>query len=199
MLNNGPNGLPRLDKVVELAERYGIYLLLTLTNNWNPSSGVGGNDSTSKAFNRNYLCNDYGQCVIFLIICRASSNLNRGYGYVRTSIGSRLPSRRILSERDNHGIIQKLHYQDCISLYQQFGRIRVGISQWSTVCGFVSFFIYLANTSHRCSSSLPSGHCTPQTVTKWHATLAKHVASVDPNHIIGSGWVSADLYHNYVH
>lgn len=33
-INLGSNGLPRLDKVVKLAEEKGIKLVLTLTNNW---------------------------------------------------------------------------------------------------------------------------------------------------------------------
>jgi mannan endo-1,4-beta-mannosidase len=73
-INNGTNGLPRLDKVVELAEKHGIYLLLSLTNNWNPLPGIDKNSSsmpnairrditpgTNSTFNRNFLSNDYGQ------------------------------------------------------------------------------------------------------------------------------------------
>lgn len=71
-INNGTNGLPRLDKVVELAEQHGIYLLLSLTNNWNPQPGLNTNKTTSapsmtrrnvdtgNTLNRNYLSNDYG-------------------------------------------------------------------------------------------------------------------------------------------
>jgi hypothetical protein len=39
-LNTGANGLPRLDYVVAAAGRYGIKLILTLTNNWD-DYGVG--------------------------------------------------------------------------------------------------------------------------------------------------------------
>jgi hypothetical protein len=35
-INNGTNGLQKLDLVVRHAENFGIYLLLVLTNNWNP-------------------------------------------------------------------------------------------------------------------------------------------------------------------
>jgi mannan endo-1,4-beta-mannosidase len=46
----------------------------------------------------------------------------------------------------------------------------------------------------RCNSSLGrSDNCTPQTVTKWHSTLAKHVLSVDPNHLVGSGYNSNEI------
>jgi mannan endo-1,4-beta-mannosidase len=75
-INNGTNGLPRLDRVVELAERHGIYLLLSLTNNWNPLPGIDNNTAATTSnvarrditpgsnhtLNRNYLCNDYGVC-----------------------------------------------------------------------------------------------------------------------------------------
>jgi mannan endo-1,4-beta-mannosidase len=70
-VNTGPNGLQKLDKIVQLAEQYGIYLILTLTNNWNPrplldnipDGSVGRRDETSGTGNslpRNVLSNDYG-------------------------------------------------------------------------------------------------------------------------------------------
>ena len=58
IINLVTNGLPRLDKVVELAEQHGIYLLLSLTNNWNPIPGSDAN--AANTLNRNYLSNDYG-------------------------------------------------------------------------------------------------------------------------------------------
>ncbi|TFK71218.1 glycoside hydrolase family 5 protein [Pluteus cervinus] len=59
--NDGPNGLQRLDQVVKTAAKYGIRLVLTLTNNWtskpNPSiapltlsSDFGGMDVYLQAF-----------------------------------------------------------------------------------------------------------------------------------------------------
>ncbi|KAG6884990.1 hypothetical protein C0992_005535 [Termitomyces sp. T32_za158] len=36
-VNTGVNGLQKLDKVIELAQNHGLYVLLSLTNNWNPS------------------------------------------------------------------------------------------------------------------------------------------------------------------
>ncbi|RXW15064.1 hypothetical protein EST38_g10791 [Candolleomyces aberdarensis] len=61
-LNEGPNGLQKLDKLVELAEKHGIYLILSLTNNWNPE---GADEGTTTGANntplpRNSLSNDYG-------------------------------------------------------------------------------------------------------------------------------------------
>ena len=70
-INNGTNGLPRLDKVVELAEQHGLYLLLSLTNNWNPLPGIDNSSTnltsrdvtpgTDNTLNRNVLSNDYGK------------------------------------------------------------------------------------------------------------------------------------------
>ena len=52
---------------------------------------------------------------------------------------------------------------------------------------------------HRCNSTLSSSSCSPQTVTKWLSTLAEHVASLDPNHIIGSGYVSLMVFGSHAH
>jgi len=50
-INDGPNGLQKLDTVLRLAEKHKIHILLSLTNNWNP-----GTNKTA----RNTLSNDYG-------------------------------------------------------------------------------------------------------------------------------------------
>lgn len=74
-INNGTNGLPKLDKVVELAQKHGIYVLLSLTNNWNPLALLDNTTNSSIPFGasrrditpgtnntlpRNSLSNDYG-------------------------------------------------------------------------------------------------------------------------------------------
>jgi mannan endo-1,4-beta-mannosidase len=46
--------------------------------------------------------------------------------------------------------------------------------------------------SHRCNSTLPSTNCIAQNVTRWHSTLAQHITSIDPNHMISSGYASAE-------
>ena len=72
-VNNGPNGLQRLDTVIRLAEKHGIFLQLSLTNNWNPiplvdktTTGLGMisrdvTPGTNNSLPRNTLSNDYGQ------------------------------------------------------------------------------------------------------------------------------------------
>ena len=68
-VNTGPNGLQKLDTVVRLAEKHGILLHMSLTNNWNPLPLVDGPVSfsrrdvtkgTNNSFPRNTLSNDYG-------------------------------------------------------------------------------------------------------------------------------------------
>jgi len=50
-INDGPNGLQKLDTIMRLAEKHKIHILLSLTNNWNPGTNKTG---------RNTLSNDYG-------------------------------------------------------------------------------------------------------------------------------------------
>lgn len=60
-INYGTHGLQKLDKVVELAKKHGIYLLLSLTNNWNPMLDIDDSEPTIASFPRNTLCNSYGK------------------------------------------------------------------------------------------------------------------------------------------
>lgn len=42
----------------------------------------------------------------------------------------------------------------------------------------------------RCKSSLDSSpSCTTQTITQWHSDIAKFILSIDPNHLVSSGFV----------
>lgn len=69
-VNEGPDGLQKLDKVVELAEKHGIYLILSLTNNWNPDGVTTGADN--QTLPRNSLSNDYGVSGFsFVLRCRS--------------------------------------------------------------------------------------------------------------------------------
>ena len=73
-VNNGPNGLQKLDTIVQMAQKHGLYLILSLTNNWYPftllnnTAHVNGTistrnvTSTNHSLPRNYLSNDYGRC-----------------------------------------------------------------------------------------------------------------------------------------
>lgn len=76
MINNGTNGLAKLDRVVELAQKHGIYVLLSLTNNWSPIPGIdiplpadagplgrrqNPANNTNTTLPRGSLSNDYGK------------------------------------------------------------------------------------------------------------------------------------------
>lgn len=65
-INEGPNGLQKLDAVVQMAEQHGLYVILSLTNNWNPvpNTTTTGNASTqvlASTTSRNTLSNDFGK------------------------------------------------------------------------------------------------------------------------------------------
>jgi mannan endo-1,4-beta-mannosidase len=62
-INDGPDGLQRLDKIVQTAEKYGLKLIFTLTNNWNPErteSDTAFRRRSNDGLPRGYLSNDYG-------------------------------------------------------------------------------------------------------------------------------------------
>jgi mannan endo-1,4-beta-mannosidase len=54
-INDGPNGLQKLDIILQLAQKHGIFVILSLTNNWDPRAS-GAHFNTP----RNFLSNDYG-------------------------------------------------------------------------------------------------------------------------------------------
>lgn len=65
VINSGADGLERLDKVVATADKYGIKLLLALTNNWNPErpmpSTAWNRRASAEELPRGFLANDYGE------------------------------------------------------------------------------------------------------------------------------------------
>ena len=76
-INTGPNGLQKLDTVLRLAENHGIFVVLSLTNNWNPRAlldsspsmvSIQGRQASAGTSNttlpRNALSNDYGDSLI---------------------------------------------------------------------------------------------------------------------------------------
>ncbi|KZP23068.1 glycoside hydrolase family 5 protein [Athelia psychrophila] len=161
-INNGANGLARLDKIVESAQAHGIYLIFSLTNNWNPlpgdkktkTSAVSRRDSiTGNDLPRNYLSNDFGGMDAY--VREFGKKKNHGEFYTTASIVDKFNSyiTKVVSR-----------YVDCPA-----------VLAWEI------------GNDPRCISSLPTGDCTPQTVTKWHSTVAQHIKSIDPNHIISSG------------
>ncbi|KAF8649026.1 hypothetical protein AX16_006067 [Volvariella volvacea WC 439] len=162
-INEGPDGLQRLDKVVRAAERHGVHLILTLTNNWNPRDledppqtleARNSEPGTGSCLPRNTLSNDYGGMDT----------------YVR-NFGCEMEHDQFYL---NEKIIKAfLHYVTCIvSRY----RDSPAIFQWE-----------IANDA-RCRSSLPaSDNCNTTVTTQWFARVASHIKSIDPNHLVTAG------------
>ena len=64
--------------------------------------------------------------------------------------------------------------------------LRFIVSRYTNEPGIIAW--ELANDA-RCDSTLPSSdHCNTNTVTRWHAETAKFIRSIDPNHLIASGY-----------
>lgn len=63
-INEGENGIQRLDRIVRIAKSVGIRVLFSLTNNWYPhvadAGGVARRNNYGNTLPRNYLSNDYG-------------------------------------------------------------------------------------------------------------------------------------------
>ncbi|KAH7930767.1 glycoside hydrolase family 5 protein [Leucogyrophana mollusca] len=166
-INEGPNGLQKLDTVIEMAEQQGLYVILSLTNNWYPlpllnnaiapiNSSLFTRDvtlGTNNSLPRNYLSNDYGGMDLYV----------RQFGL--DTHDQFYTNETILNSFLNYTTQVVQRYVN-----------RTSIFSWE-----------LANDA-RCNSTLAaSPNCTTETITTWHATVAAHVKSIDPNHLVSSG------------
>lgn len=146
-VNDGPNGLQKLDTVIQLAEEQGLYVILSLTNNWDP---VPLSNTTRP---RNYLSNNYGGMDTYV---RQFGQQTHDQFYTNPSI-----------------LTSFLNYTTQVV---------------SRYVNSPSVFSYELANDARCNSTLPaSATCTTETITTWHATVAAHIRSIDPNHLISSG------------
>lgn len=174
-VNNGTNGLQKLDSIIRHAENLGIHLMLTLTNNWNPrpaldnltaslqnlsatvdSSGLPRRDvtiGTNNSLPRNTLSNDYGGMDVYV---RQFGLKNHDDFYTNETI---------ISAFMNYTTSVVSRYRDSPA-----------VLAWE-----------IANDP-RCNSSLAAtATCNTTTVTSWIAKLANHIKNVDPNHLVTSG------------
>ncbi|KAG0697493.1 glycoside hydrolase family 5 protein [Suillus ampliporus] len=157
-INDGPNGLQKLDTVVQMAEQQGLYVIMSLTNNWNPvPNTTAGNPPpqvlTSVTPPRNALSNDYGGMDLYV---RQFALQNHDEFFTNDNI---------LTAFQNYTKQIVLRYLDSPAVFS-----------WE-----------LANDA-RCNSTMPtSATCTTQTITTWHAKMAAFIASLDTNHIVSAG------------
>lgn len=157
VINDGPNGLQKLDTVVQMAEQHGLYVIMSLTNNWNPapnttSSGA-ANVLASVALPRNTLSNDYGGMDLYV---RQFGLKNHDDFYTNNNI---------LTAFQKYTKQIVLRYLNSPAVFS-----------WE-----------LANDARCNSTIPTSATCTTQTITKWHALMAAFIASLDTNHIVSAG------------
>ncbi|KAJ7219265.1 glycoside hydrolase family 5 protein, partial [Mycena pura] len=164
---NETTGLPKLDRIVSMAERHGLYVLLSLTNNWNPIPTDNLTNSTSNtlfrrdvttnnSLPRNYLSNDFGGMDAYV----------RAFG--ADSHDAFYTNETIIAAFVNYTQqIVKRHVNS------------TAVLAWE-----------IANDP-RCNSSVgATPSCNTETVTTWHSRIAKNISAIDPNHLISSGSVS---------
>ncbi|ESK96962.1 glycoside hydrolase family 5 protein [Moniliophthora roreri MCA 2997] len=166
-VNNGTNGLQKLDLVLKHAERFGIYITMSLTNNWNPrplfdnlTSSIARRlwdrdvtPGTNNSLPRNFLSNDYGGMDVYV----------RQFG---------------LKTHDEFYTNETL-----LAAFKNYTTQVV-----SRYVNSPAVFSWEVANDPRCNSSISaSATCETRTVTQWHSDVAQHIRTVDPNHLISSG------------
>ncbi|RXW15161.1 hypothetical protein EST38_g10695 [Candolleomyces aberdarensis] len=157
-INEGADGLQRLDKLVAAADRYGIKLILTLTNNWNPERqmpAVAWNRrENSKELPRGYLQNDYGGID----------------AYVRNF---------------HPGGTHDLFYTDRTIIEAFKNYVKVVVTRYAQHPAVMAWEL---GNDLRCSSTLKaSNNCNPQTITRWAAEISKYIKELDHKHLVTTG------------
>jgi len=157
-INDGPDGLQRLDKVVATANKYELKLVLSLTNNWNPDRPEPAiafrprNDDDTLP--RGYLSNDYG----------GMDRYNRAFGSN--------PSHDDFYTKPEIITAFKNYLSHVVPRYIN----NPAILAWE-----------LGNDL-RCSSTIPkSSSCNTTTITKWVADISSYIKSLDPSHLVTAG------------
>jgi mannan endo-1,4-beta-mannosidase len=168
-MNTGPNGIQRLDKIIAIAKQYNIYLFFTLTNNWFPFV----NEPVS-SLPRNFLCNQYGQYLFFDLHLNLMLT-----GYYIGGMDAYVQEFGVKKTHDEFYTNMKIR--------KEFNKyLQSIVSRYANEPGIIAW--ELANDA-RCSSTFPSSdRCNTNTVTRWHAETAKFIRSIDPNHLITSGY-----------
>ncbi|KAF7352172.1 Glycoside hydrolase family 5 protein [Mycena venus] len=159
-------GVPKLDRIISMAEKHGIFLVLSLTNNWNPlpldittmssasSSALSKRDIlTNNSLPRNTLSNDYGGMDAYV----------RAFG--ADSHDSFYTNETIIAAFENYT-------SHIVSRYVN----STAVLAWE-----------IANDP-RCHSSIGgTASCNTTTITSWHHRIATFIQSIDENHLVSSG------------
>jgi len=80
-VNTGANGLQKLDTVIKLAEKHGLFVQLALTNNWNPEDKINASPitGTNNSLPRNVLSNNYGRQFINSLVFELKGTVQEGW------------------------------------------------------------------------------------------------------------------------
>ncbi|KAJ2913324.1 hypothetical protein MD484_g7110, partial [Candolleomyces efflorescens] len=158
-INEGVDGLQRLDKLVATADKYGIKLILTLTNNWNPDrpmpdSAAWSRRESSQELPRGYLANDYGGIDAYV---------------------------RAFRPEGTHD----LFYTDPTIIQAFSNYVRAIVTRYSQNPAVMAFEL---GNDLRCSSTLKgSSNCNPQIITRWAAEISKCIKEIDHKHLVTVG------------
>jgi mannan endo-1,4-beta-mannosidase len=162
-INTGADGLQRLDQVVAAAQKYGVKLLLTLTNNWNPER-----PTPTTSWDRRHL-DDNGNLDFF-----QRGFLSNDYGGIDLYVRNFHP-----------GGTHDLFYTDTtiISAFKNYvAQVIKRYADNPTVLGWE-----LGNDI-RCSSTVPaSSSCNTETITKWVVEISSYIKTLDSNHLVTAG------------
>ncbi|KAJ2912773.1 hypothetical protein MD484_g7642, partial [Candolleomyces efflorescens] len=157
-INEGADGLQRLDKVVAAADKYGLKLVLTLTNNWNPERQMPAVAWNRREFSqelpRGYIGNDYGGID----------------AYVRAF---------------QPGGTHDLFYTDRTIIEAFKNYVKAVVTRYSQNPAVMA---YELGNDLRCSSTVKaSNNCNPQTITRWAAEISKYIKEIDHKHLVTTG------------
>jgi len=157
-VNTGADGLQRLDKVVRAAQKYGVRLLFSLTNNWNPDRpmpNVAWNRRANDgALPRGYLSNDYGGMDAYVRAMRPGGTHDAFY-----------TDEKIINAFKAYVSVVVKRYADS-----------------PTVLGWE-----LGNDLRCASTVAASANCNTGTITGWVALMSAYIKSLDKNHIVTAG------------
>lgn len=156
-INDGPDGLERLDKLVATASKYGIKVLLTLTNNWNPvrpPASSSWNRRTNNELPRGYLSNDYGGMDLYV-------------------------------QAFHSGGTHDLFYTDptIIKAFKNYlSHVIPRYAHNPAVLGWE-----LGNDLRCSSTFPASSTCNTTVISKWVADISAYIKTLDSNHIVTAG------------
>ena len=191
-INDGPNGLQRLDKVIAAAKNHQIKLLLTLTNNWNPvrpQPSSSFNRRHNDVLPRGYLSNDYGMSVPFYV--------SNGYRWFPQVAWTSTSIRSILAEHMTCSIQIRLLSANSRNMFLMSSLVTLTIQRYwdgssPTTRVAVLPYLPLQLVVHiRLPAGLMTFVCVQRTSSFRNGLMtseAGYIKQLDSNHLITAGY-----------